>query len=308
MNISFFRNIFGDKYAGGSTTDISTILNCIKDGGKDQAIANTVESIRRTQDQSKRNEIKKKLPVIMWQGVFKEKKDAGLESLSSVVCIDIDHKTIAELQRLRIELPKNPHVLALFRSPSGDGLKVLIKTNNYDAGSYKNCYKQIEELFNKTYGIAPDSNCEAISQGCYMSYDPYIYVNPGAVDFEYTYIPAPTNTNIVSLQKPKGMTFREKLSAMSLSNINTGDNEKIAYLDAIFQKFPDNYKDGNRTTSIFIQAGKLCLCGVKQEEALKYLKSCFLSTGYDESKLEREVNSAYNKNRNKFGTVDYKHV
>ena len=308
MNISFFKNIYGDKYAGDNTTDIFTILNEIREGGKDKAIARTVESIRLTQDQSRRNELKKQLPVIMWQGVFNEKKDAGLVSLSSVVCIDIDHKPITELQRLWFELLKNPHVLAIFRSPSGDGLKVLVKTNNYDADAYKSCYKQIEELFNKTYGIAPDSNCEAISQGCYMSYDPYIYVNRGAVDFKHTYIPEPPNTNTVNAQQPKEMSFMERLSAMSLANNNAGDNEKISYLDAKFQKFPDNYKDGNRTKSIFIQAGKLCQCGVKKEEALKYLKSRFLPTGYDEFKLEREVDSAYKKNGNKFGTADYKHV
>ena len=59
------------------------------------------------------------------------------------------------------------------------------------------------------------------------------------------------------------------------------DEQIIKILDIRFQKFPDNYIDGNRTHSIFIQAEELCEAGIDIEKAINYLESRFLPTGYD---------------------------
>ena len=37
------------------------------------------------------------------------------------------------------------------------------------------------------------------------------------------------------------------------------DYQIIKILDTRWSKFQDNYKDGNRTHSVFVQASKLCL-------------------------------------------------
>lgn len=68
-----------------------------------------------------------------------------------------------------------------------------------------------------------------------------------------------------------------------------------------FQKFQDNYIDGNRTHSIFVQAKTMCEAGIDLEKAIDYLKTRYLPTGYNEDKLIYEVGRSYEKNADMFG-------
>ena len=86
------------------------------------------------------------------------------------------------------------------------------------------------------------------------------------------------------------------------------DEQIIKILDIRFRGFKDNYIDGNRTHSIFIQAKVMCEAGIDIEKAIDYLKTRFLPTDYDENKLIYEVNRSYEKNADMFGMKrgDYK--
>ena len=303
MKISFFKNTYGDKYDGDNTVDIGVVLDCIKNGGLDGIIRQQIEHIRALPDQTQRNHFKKQLPVIMWQGIFESKRDAGLQSLSSLVCIDIDHKTEYELQQLWYSLTKEPWVYAIFRSPSGDGYKVLVKTDNLNPALYKICYRQIEKYFQKQYNIAPDPNCAPLSQGCFLSYDPNIYVNNGVSDWHFVYNPTNNQTASPTPAQPKVSGVNPFLTQLrSMCSTYSSDDVIIKYLDAKYKNFPDNYKDGHRTMSIFIQAKEMCECGIEKENALEYLKENFLPTGYDSTKLEKEVENAYTNFSEDFGS------
>lgn len=268
-------------------------------------IQGVIEEIRREPTANKR--LKCALPVIMWQGTFSRRADNGLQSLSSLMCADIDHKTQEELMTLRASLMNEPWVMALFRSPSGDGLKVIVKTDNYDVAHYKNCYRQLEKMFEEKYGIAPDNRCEAVSQGCFASYDPDIYVNPHVQDLHLEYNPAfditPTTIHqgdTHTFAAPKPMSQVE----LFLGQLGNGlsDEEIIEIADKRFARYPNNYTDGYRTKAIFVQAATLCKAGIPKEKALKYLKEHFLPTGYDEWKLEYETARAYSKWDDHFGS------
>ena len=80
------------------------------------------------------------------------------------------------------------------------------------------------------------------------------------------------------------------------------DEQIIKILDIRWSKFPNNYQDGNRTKSVFIQASALCKAGIEMDKALDYLKSKFLPTGFDEGKLGRAVYNAYEMNKHLFGS------
>ena len=77
--------------------------------------------------------------------------------------------------------------MAYFRSPSGDGLKVIVRTDNYSIADYGNCYRQVEQLFTDAFGIKPDKLCEDLSHPCFISYDPDLYYNPNAQPWHYVY-------------------------------------------------------------------------------------------------------------------------
>ena len=183
INVTVFRNATDTHNA--LQASVGAIFECIRTGG---TIKGQIEEIRKFPIACKKKKLE--LPVIMWQGIFTHRADNGLRSLSSLMCVDIDHKTPEELSMLRTSLMREPWALSMFRSPSGDGLKVIVKTDNMDMAHYKNCYRQLEALFEERYGIKPDNKCEAISQGCFASYDPDIYVNPGVQNLHLEYNPA----------------------------------------------------------------------------------------------------------------------
>lgn len=80
------------------------------------------------------------------------------------------------------------------------------------------------------------------------------------------------------------------------------DEQIITILDIRWSKFPNNYTDGHRTKSVFVQAKTLCLAGIDESKAIEYLKSKFLPTGFREEKLVYEAKRAYQKTFNLFGT------
>ena len=299
-NVSMFRNAV-DTY-NSTQVSVTALLECIKTGG---SIKGPIEEIRRDPLINKRR--KPELPIIMWQGTFSHRADSGVVSLSSLMCIDIDHKTADELRMLRSYLMNEPWVFAMFRSPSGDGLKVVVKTDNYDANHYKNCYRQLEALFQERYGITPDNKCEALSQGCFASYDPDIYVNQDVQDLHLEYNPAYEDLPKTSGQQASTKPYSQKVMSpvdMFLSQLGNGlsDEDIIEIADKRFARFPKRYTDGYRTKSIFVQASTLCKAGIPLEKTIDYLKKHYLETGYDETKLEYEASRAYNKCAGEFGT------
>lgn len=249
----------------------------------------------------------------MWQGIFTRKNNNGCVSLSSLVCIDIDHQPEMVLDQIKNTISGWPFVLAFYRSPSGDGLKVIVRTDNYSIADYGNCYRQVEKLFVDAFMVEPDKHCEDLSHPCFVSYDPDLYYNPDAEPWHYEYKPEFEKTVPTPLldayreyfkptPPPKPLTDQEKyLMRLKQELAPLSDTQIIMILDLKWSKFPDNYLDGNRTKSIFIQACTLCKAGIFKNDAMKYLKRRFLNTGYNEGKLEYEVNRAYEKNKHLFG-------
>ena len=226
------------------------------------------------------------------------------------MCIDLDHQTEQDLDNIRQTIVRWPFVLAFFRSPSGDGLKVIVRTDNYSIGDYGNCYRQVEQLFTDVFGIKPDKLCEDLSHPCFISYDPDMYYYPDAQPWPYVYDPAFDKVNLPKTQNtlngsrpPKPLNDTEKyIMRLKQEYAPLSDEQIMTILVFRWRKSPNYYQDGNRTRSIFIQACTLCKAGIVESKALNFIKWDFLPTGYDERKLEWEVNQAYKKNCLEFGT------
>lgn len=310
MKVTWFDSITQTKQPNQET--IGNILYGIYSGGEKGCLSSIITTVRAEHDNKKRRNIKCQLPVIMWQGLFSERSKKGLQSLSGIMCIDIDHKSDSEINRLQSTLRSILWVIAFFRSPSGDGLKILVKTNVSNTIDYENCYCQLIEYFQKELDCMVDESCYEYSKACYASYDPEIYVATHVEDFPYAYVPkyARVNDPKVSITDDTRNLHIVQPRTKSESFMNTlqsqvqglSDVQIIEILDQRFSRYPNNYKDGYRTRSIFAQATTLCLAGVEQTLAIEYLKGKFLITGYDCRKLMHEAGNAYRKNQDRFGS------
>ena len=98
--------------------DLYTALNRIKTGNQGR----TKELIQKVRAGKK--EHKKELPVVMFSGKFSSRKDEGLTKHSNLIALDFDHVNV---QEVKTKLVQDQYVLAVWCSPSGDGVKALLK-------------------------------------------------------------------------------------------------------------------------------------------------------------------------------------
>ncbi len=162
------------------------IFNDIRNGEyKDEILR-----IRQTQDPVERRELKKKLPIIIWGGTF----DGGrkkLKDASNLICLDFDH--VENLQKRIWRLSFSSFVYGMFTSPSGDGLKLIVRTDVEDEVSYQKVALQLVEYF-REIGLEADRSKQNINDACFFSYDPKAFFNPRATIWrKITY---DTNSNL----------------------------------------------------------------------------------------------------------------
>ena len=306
IEVTYFNNIWDvNNFDYQKCCWISTIISRMKD--PNSKIARKISVVRPIKDDQLRKKAKRFLPVIMWQGIFHHRGNNGCTLLTGLMCIDIDHKTDEELKMIKQTVMGWGCTYCCFKSPSGDGLKVVIKTDNTSLIHYSNLYRQLEQIFINQFGIEPDDDCDDVGRACYCSFDPNLYYNPNAIPLHLDYDPKydkqePEHSKTSASYSQPTITPTDRFIARlrSLRSPMT-DDQIIKILDIRFQKFQDNYIDGNRTHSIFIQAKGLCEAGIDIEKAINYLESRFLPTGYDKEKLRYEVNRSYEKNAEMFG-------
>ncbi len=282
----------------GIVWDVLTILECIRSDHLKQQI----EQVRNATDQKQKRELKQTLHNVTWQGVFTHRSVEGLKRLNGILCIDIDHLSESQLLCIKNDLCNLDFVIAAFRSPGGDGLKILVLTDNYDKNYYKSCYQEVEKIFINRYQVQTDSSCESIHQTCYLSYDPDMYLNPNPNPYHYIpSVPIPVQVPT----QPANVSTTTNAQVGSAQNIPTflppsyssmTDEKILRILDLEFSRYPQNYQDGHRTISIYQQASRMCKAGIEQNKAIDYLKSKFIPTGYNENKLKYEAGRAYQKN------------
>ena len=169
MVVSLFRDIFEKK--NPVNRDVSFVLKLIKEG----KYKNRIHQLRNTPEKADRDRIKQSLVSICFCGTFKERFDNQMIQHSGLAILDFDH--IEKLQELKDEICKDPYTFAAFISPSGDGLKVLVKI----PPEKENHAEYYVGLMNKYPSL--DSTSRNLSRVCFMSYDPELYHNPNSKVF-----------------------------------------------------------------------------------------------------------------------------
>lgn len=100
--------------------------------------------------------------------------------------IDIDH--VSEkgliLDDLFKTIAKDPRTSLCFRSPGGDGIKVIMKFSErcYDVGLYKMFYKVFLVKYSRQYGLEQvvDTRTCDVTRACFLSADEDAFFNPDA--------------------------------------------------------------------------------------------------------------------------------
>ncbi len=123
---------------------------------------------------------KKRLPAVMLSGRFSRRANDALILHSGLFCADID--ALGErVSEVRQKLCSCPHVWALFLSPTGNGLKVVVRVV-VDAEKHNASFRAVEQLVRELTGVQVDQACKDVARLCFVSYDPDAYYNSAAVE------------------------------------------------------------------------------------------------------------------------------
>lgn len=128
---------------------------------------------------------KSMLPVVAFSGLFeKGHSKSNLVRYNNIVIIDIDHLTEEALPLVRQQLQQDEYVFAYWLSPSGQGLKGLVRISDGDGEPldehHRQAFRQLSAYFESTYAITIDPSGSDYSRLCYACWDEELVVKEQA--------------------------------------------------------------------------------------------------------------------------------
>lgn len=265
-NITIYKDIY--SVSTPFYRDISFVLDRIKKGVNKELI----EKIRSEKDKEKRNKLKEKLPAILFSGTFQQRSVIGIKEHSGFICLDFDkYDNAKELKTDRDKLIKDKYTYSLFTSPSGDGLKVLVKIPK-DVNKHRDYFLALEQYYNSDHF---DKACKDVSRVCYESFDADIYINENSEVWE-------------SCEEQLGAKYVDVTPTVVLDD----ENEIINRLWKWFEK--KHTMANNRNSNLFILASAMNDFGVT-EDSCKYFAQRFIQKDFTENEINRTIRSAYQK-------------
>lgn len=232
------------------------VLESIKEG----EYKHTISKIRTELDKKERNKIKSTLENVTFAGTFSTRGNANLKQHSGLACLDFDD--VEDLEELRESINSDEYTMSSFVSPSGNGLKVLVKTplvdNNDD---YQDYYVELIKYFSKYHAL--DNGTKDIARATYLSYDRDLYINPESEVFTDKF------------NRPLPVEPKETINVPLIE-----PNEIADRLDKWFQK---RWSSVNRNNNLHAYARQMNAFGVPQSVCEDYLLR------YGDSSKEKEI-------------------
>ncbi len=269
MICTIYRNIF-DKSPNYITVDKA--LERIKIGkSKDQ-----VTEIRKQLDKERANKLKCNLPSVCFSGKFTERIDTKIIQHSGFIVLDFDG--VEDLAKRKDEICNNDFVYACWISPSGNGLKALIKIS--DGTKHREHFTALRELFT-------DADKSGINESrvCYESFDENIYINPIASAFK-------------KITKTETINISEKLQS------------EVDVFEKILKWLSNKgnaFVTGERNIFIYKLASACCRFGINESDCQNLCRVAFSTAdnSFSGTECHRTVKSAYKSNYSNFGSAEF---
>lgn len=161
--------------------NIETILEMIRQG----KFKHHVESLRQLIKEDKNSEYtakKKSLPAFTPSGMFKDgRKQNLLQEYSRIIILDIDK--IENIDEVRKKAQSCIYTFACFESPSGKGIKILVRTDN-SVTKHREAFLRTQSYYEKLTGVNIDPSGKDFTRLCFVSYDSDLYYNSNSEIFK----------------------------------------------------------------------------------------------------------------------------
>ena len=124
-------------------------------------------------------------PAVTFGGTFMGTGTAkDIKVMSGLSVLDFDH--IKNLPEVRQKLENDSNTFLLFVSPSGDGLKVVVKHSLTEPLKWQYLYFELEAYYLNTFGLETDKSGKDISRMCFLPYIDTLFQNDNSRVWQYT--------------------------------------------------------------------------------------------------------------------------
>jgi hypothetical protein len=262
---------------------IQVILDEIRTGKYKHAITYLRKSLSENKMEAY-EKAKKSLPAFTPSGKFVGgRKMNFLEEYSNIIILDIDKLQPEQLAKVNHSARQSEFTYACFISPSGNGLKILVKVRSTKA-EHKETFLAIQDHYEKLLNLEIDKSGKDITRLCFYSWDENLFINENASTFV---IPSAVEEPLSLESKPKTDNPQP-----------TTDNSEAIYNHCIkFTEKKVQFVNGSRNVFVHQLACNLNRKGISLQEALSFILTDF---GYDEKEVTQTINSAYG-NVHEFG-------
>jgi Virulence-associated protein E/VirE N-terminal domain/Domain of unknonw function from B. Theta Gene description (DUF3874) len=262
---------------------IPTILEEIKTGKYRPGIIYLRKSLAENKTEAY-NKAKKSLPAFTPSGKFVGgRKMEFLADYSHCIILDIDKLSAADLQNAKHLANQSEFTFASFISPSGNGLKILVKINSEKA-NHKEAFLLVQAHYEAILKLEIDKSGKDVTRLCFYSWDENLYLNENASTF----------VTLSAVEMPLEKVCHPEL----VEGSQTTESSEVVYNHCIkFTEKKVQFLNGSRNVFVHQLACNLNRKGVSLQEALGYILTDF---GYDEKEVTQAVNSAYG-NIHEFG-------
>ena len=277
--VSIFSNAKWDKKLNEKPIAHSVKLKTVLERIRDEKAMDAIKRVRAKIKRDDQNEEKlSSLPVICFTGEFKGTRcEENFVKHSGLECLDFDKLPDTEISNKKRLLSELPFVVACFVSPTGKGIKAVVRVLDGEKRSqhYLSLLKDFPDA---------DPSTKDVARCCYECADKEIYINYKATAY----------SKIVEVERSYVKVQSSKSSNSNFSNI-----------EKWLEKKRNIYESGNRNNFIFALASACCRFGITEQETASLIEQNYLSkdSEFTVKEMMQGVKSAYS--RNEFGTAEF---
>ncbi len=281
MLISIYN---GAKDNSGSTIPIVEVLSGIKSG----RWADKINSIRTLEDKDERDDVKKTLPAVTFSGSFSARRADSITSYTNLIVIDFDGIETQDIDKYVEALKSDKYSLCVFVSPSGKGIKVIVKVDS-DKDHHLDAFYCLEKYYEAMYAMCADKSGKDICRLCFVSYDPNLYYNGKSEIFHVEY----DETKRAKFYSDRTVVY---------GSYSVTDDDRLKY--NVCKSWAEHYKpyeEGNRNNHIFTCLCNLNRCGVVADRATVLIAAD--RTDFPMQELKDIVDKVYRTKASEHNTI-----
>ena len=192
-SISIFKNF--TKVV--QSIPLPEIVDLIRGTTYQKRIINIRQAIQ-NEDSVLADKLKKSLIGFTVAGTFEGgRRLEYLKQYYPFIILDIDKLDLKDLPSVINKIKTIPYSYVTFVSPSGRGIKVIVKVNT-NQSEHGYAFRQVANFYEKELGVAIDRSGKDITRLCFMSFDPDAYLNSAPKVFNIKNIPKTKLTSVYS--------------------------------------------------------------------------------------------------------------